>query len=93
MMPTAQLTPPPGEGMVQFSQKTVMGTIFETTQRLDLPQPVRGVLGARILRFYEIATQTGSLLALACLDLSGIVLLVSRCERRELISLFFIQLR
>jgi hypothetical protein len=48
---------------------------------------------ARILRFYEIATQTGSLLALACLDLSGIVPLVSRCERRELISLFFIQLR
>jgi hypothetical protein len=40
MMPTAQLTPPHGEGMAQFSQKTVMGTIFETTQRYTDWKPI-----------------------------------------------------
>lgn len=35
MMPTALPTPPYGEQMATFSQKSVMGTIFETTERLE----------------------------------------------------------
>ncbi|KAJ5473454.1 hypothetical protein N7475_003020 [Penicillium sp. IBT 31633x] len=33
MMPAALLTPPYGEQMANFSQKSIMGTIFETTER------------------------------------------------------------
>ncbi|KAJ5747879.1 uncharacterized protein N7511_009575 [Penicillium nucicola] len=40
MMPAALLTPPCGEEMAQFSQKTVMGTIFETTERYTDWRPV-----------------------------------------------------
>lgn len=35
MMPTPLLTPPYGELMATFSQKSVMGTVFETTERLE----------------------------------------------------------
>lgn len=35
MMHKALLTPPYGEQMATFSQKSVMGTIFETTERLE----------------------------------------------------------
>lgn len=40
MMHKALLTPPYGEQMATFSQKSVMGTIFETTERLELLKPV-----------------------------------------------------
>lgn len=39
-MPTHLLTPPYGEQMAAFSQKSIMGTIFETTERLEKLKPV-----------------------------------------------------
>lgn len=40
MMHKTLLTPPYGEQMATFSQKSVMGTIFETTERLEQLKPV-----------------------------------------------------
>jgi len=66
MMPTAQLTPPPGEGMAQFSQKTVMGTIFETTQRYTDWKPIGlGVSGLVCSARDQIRHQTVAVKKLA----------------------------
>ncbi|CAG7935107.1 unnamed protein product [Penicillium nalgiovense] len=40
MMPTPLLTPPYGEQMATFSQKSVMGTVFETTERYTEWKPL-----------------------------------------------------
>ncbi|KAJ9489498.1 hypothetical protein VN97_g3785 [Penicillium thymicola] len=40
MMPKALLTPPYGDQMATFSQKSVMGTIFETTERYTEWKPI-----------------------------------------------------
>jgi p38 MAP kinase len=66
MMPTAQLTPPHGEGMAQFSQKTVMGTIFETTQRYTDWKPIGlGVSGLVCSARDQIRHQTVAVKKLA----------------------------
>ena len=61
MMHKALLTPPYGEQMATFSQKSVMGTIFETTERLE-----------QLKLVMKPAIRNGSLSGLEYLELSGI---------------------
>lgn len=71
MMPKALLTPPYGDQMATFSQKSVMGTIFETTERLEQPKSVMHyIVCAKTI--WKPAIRNGSLSGLEYLGLSGI---------------------
>lgn len=72
-MPTGLPTPPYGERMATFSQKSVMGTLFETTERLEKTKAADIWARSCMLRLYEPATQNGNLLDLGYLGLSGII--------------------
>lgn len=66
MMPKALLTPPYGEQMATFSQKSIMGTIFETTERYTEWKPLGlGVSGVVCSAMDQLAHRTVAVKKLA----------------------------